>query len=214
MPLRDALRGMATIVDTAEAVLAPAAHLLPEPLEVRLRDAMASVERAGRNLIHPAIESQAIAATARFLLGDEESPATAPEAASVFVYAWETLKELDLAGHFLISETLTADVLSRASDGDSGARRAALMTIALRNASVIGPAPGLVSANAEQREISTGLLAIMVWVLANRPEDVAEERMLLGLSHALVTAEDFDLERCFSDADAMSEILADTPEHL
>ena len=60
MPLRDALRGVATLVDATEDVLEPAAQLLPEPLRSRFKHSLDALEAAWKRLISAPTDAQQI----------------------------------------------------------------------------------------------------------------------------------------------------------
>ena len=216
IPFRDALRGAASVAGKAEHILSPAAELLPPPLKAGLHDTLSSLEELGKRLVQPSLDQAMIAATGRFLLGDQTESATSTEAANVFVNAWESLKDFGLAQSHLMSETLAADRFARAPNGLAGTDRVAAILIDLQDALAVGPAPGLVAASSptEKQELSVGLIAIAVWAIAKRADQAVDEPTLLSLSFAMVKAIMLDTDRCTTDAAYLAELLDELSAHL
>lgn len=217
-PLRDALRGMATLADSTEDMLEPAARLLPEPLRSRVTDALASLEQAGKRLLHAPLDTDRIAAAARFLTGDETGAEAAGRCASVMVYAWEHLDEAGFAHRHLISETIVAERLActAAAARGAGAEVAAALLADLRISSAIGRMPGLARGitATEEAEVDLALLAIAVWLLSARAETLAQEEKLLHLAMGLVRALQGEAREAFADQRRLAAFLAATSAHL
>ncbi|WP_420578832.1 hypothetical protein [Oceaniradius stylonematis] len=151
LPLRDALRGVATLAEVTEELLEPAAALLPGTVRDGFRSAVHAIEGAGKRLMTAPITLESVRASSRVLsqgAGDRDALATM---AVVIAYAWEHLRDAGHEHHLMISETMLG------SDADRAA-------------------------------IDTGLVSIMVWLLAMRAETMEEEEKLLDLASALVTA--------------------------
>ncbi|MEM9320286.1 MAG: hypothetical protein AAGA70_14980 [Pseudomonadota bacterium] len=219
MPLRDALRGVASVADVTEDVLAPAAQLLPEPLSSQFRGALGSLESAGKRLIHAPVDHSSVASASQFLTGEDTGRDAMVSAARVVVFAWEHLAEGGDDGPYLISETIAAERLSHYLDAESsgpGAARAARILTDIRNSSAIGRAPGLVKGTTPegQGKIDLALLAIASWALAKRSATLEEEDVLLDLAMALVRAMRIDTDRTFSDPEYLSGLLTETAAHL
>lgn len=181
MPLRDALRGAATLAGGAEEALESAAAILPEPLREGFRAGLRAARSAGRGLMTAPIDAADVAAAADMLAGR----ARAPDAlATVAAHAWAHLRPAE-QGH-LMSETLLAARLAALSiPGRTGAERAAHLVTALRRSPALARVPGA-AAGGEGAE--DALDAIAVWLLAARGADMAEEEALLDLAAALVPA--------------------------
>lgn len=218
MPLRDALRGVATLAGASEDMLEPAARLLPEPLRSRFRQALKSLEAAGKRLIYAPVDMPQIDLAARFLSASETGKPALEACAAVIVYAWEHLNEAGGSHRFMISETLVADRLTRAAGTSqaSGVAFGADMLAALRQSSAIGLMPGLTRsiATTDETEVDLALLAIAVWLLSNRPDTVEAEEKLLDLSVALVRALQYETRTNFSDRGALERFLSETSSHL
>ncbi len=218
MPLRDALRGVATLADATEDMLEPAAQLLPEPLRSRFRHALASLERAGKRLTHAPIEIDQIDTAAGFLQSDTTGAPGAGTCASVLAYAWKHLHEAGSGHRHMISETILAERLHRArqKSGAEGVEFAAAALAGVRGSSAIGLMPGLARSTSreERAEIDLDLLTIGVWLLAARAETKAHEEKLLDLSKALVRALHQDAQVAFQDAPSLVRFLVDTSAHL
>jgi hypothetical protein len=217
-PLRDALRGVATLADAAEDALEPASALLPERLRSRFHSALKSIERAGKRLISAPIDAGLMTASAGFMAGADRERGARQACATVFVFAWEHLAEASVKHHYMISETIVADRFFRVAN-NSGARgadfAAALMT-EIRGSSAIGRIPGLARGihPDEAGEIDLALLSIATWMLSSRPETLGEEEKLLDLSLALVRALHIEAPDIFDDQARLSGFLAETSAHL
>ncbi len=218
MPLRDALRGVATLADAAEEALEPASTLLPERLRSRFHSALKSIERAGKRLISAPIDAALMQAAAGFMTGADKEREARQACATVFVYAWEHLAEASVKHHTMISETIVSDRFYRVA-GQSGARgadfAAALMSD-IRGSSAIGRIPGLARGIRpdEAGEIDLALLAIATWMLSSRPDSLGEEEKLLDLALALVRALHIEAPDIFDDQARLSSFLAETAAHL
>lgn len=218
MPLRDALRGVATLADATEDMLEPAAQLFPEPLRSRFRHALESLEQVGKRLIHSPIDAAQIDTAARYLLAEETDPSAAQTCATVFVYAWDHLDEASVTHRHMISETLVADQISRTRKAShmAGTDFAAAVLADIRRSSAIGLMPGLTRHRSatEEAEVDLALLTIAVWLLASRTGTIADEEKLLDLSMALVRALQSEAETAFADGSSLARFLADTSAHL
>ena len=217
MPLRDALRGVASLADATEDMLEPATRLLPEPLRSRFRHALESLEAAGKRLIHAPIDSNQINTAARFLTASRTDKNAIASCASVFVFAWEHLNTAGADRH-LISETIIADRLSRTRETSSatGVDFAAAILADLRASSAIGRMPGLARGikAGEKSRVDLALGAIAVWLLSGRAATLAEEEQLLDLSLALVRALQQDAQDAFANNTELSRFLEGASAHL
>lgn len=218
MPLRDALRGVATLADATEDMLEPAARLLPEPLRSRFHHALTSLEQAGRRLIHAPIDTKQIETASHFLIATETDAGASGSCATVLVYAWEHLNEASVDHRHMISETIVADRLARTRGtmGITGVDFAAAVLMDLRRSSAIGRMPGLARGTAaeDQPEVDLALLSIAVWLLSGRATSLAEEERLLDLSMALVRALENEARQAFADNAGLASFLAATSAHL
>lgn len=218
MPLRDALRGVATLVDATEDVLEPAAQLLPEPLRSRFKHSLDALEAAGKRLISAPTDAQQIQKASKFLSGSEAGTDAMEACASILVYAWEHLNDTSIDHRLMISETIVADQLSSVRDKSSSPapNLGAEVVIALRQSSAIGRVPGLTGgiASKDKQQVDLSLLAIAVWLLSSRSNTLEEEEKVLDLSQALVSALQVDVSDLFSDTGKLAGFLAETSAHL
>ena len=218
MPLRDALRGVATLADATEEMLEPTAQLLPSGLRARFREALGSIEQVGKRLIYFPIEMDTIATASRFLLASESGTSAADKCATVFAHAWEHLNEARVTHRYMISETILAERMRRTRSASSGTGFvfAATVLIDARRSSAIGLLPRLARSFTaeEQAEIDLTLLTIGVWLLSNRAETMANEEKLLELAMALVHALQAEAATVFSDVNSLPRFLADVSAHL
>lgn len=192
LPLRDALRGVATLAEVTEELLEPAAALLPGTVRDGFRSAVHAIEGAGKRLMTAPITLDSVRASSRVLsqgAGDRDALATM---AVVIAYAWEHLRDAGHEHHLMISETMLAGHLASGSAlaGSTAPERAASLVADIAGSAVIGRPPGMpaVGSDADRAAIDTGLVSIMVWLLAMRAETMEEEEKLLDLASALVTA--------------------------
>lgn len=208
MPLRDALRGAATLAGGAEEALEPAAALLPEPLRAPFRAGLRAVRSAGRGLMTAPIGMAEVAEAAAMLEGRAAAPETL---ATVATYAWAHLRPAG-QGH-LMSETLLAARLAALSiPGRTPAERAAHLVADLAHSPAIARLPG------PRREggdgVEDALAAVVVWLLAARGGDMAEEEALLDLAAALVEATRPGAPRAGDDPAALARHLQTLADHL
>lgn len=218
MPLRDALRGIASLADATEDMLEPAAQLLPEPLRSRFHNALTSLEQAGKALTHSPIDIKQIETASRFLKAAETGKEAVETCATVFVYAWEHLNEASVSHSHLISETIVADRLARTHSTSRliGVDFAAAVLADIRSSSAIGLMPGLTRGinGEEETEVDLVLLSVTVWLLSGRAETLADEQNLLDLSIALVRALQIEAQAVFEDGPRLAHFLSDTSAHL
>lgn len=216
MPLRDALRGVATLADATEDALEPAAQLLPSPVRSRFKHALDTLEAAGKRLINAPTNARQIQNAANFMSGTD--PAALEDCALILVYAWQHLSEASGDHKFLISETIVADHLAAVRDTSTGpaSHFGAEVLVALRQSSAIGRMPGLTRSIApkEKDGVDLALVAIAVWLLSTRAQTLEEEEKLLDLSQALVSALHVDLADLFADTDKLAGFLTETSAHL
>lgn len=218
MPLRDALRGVATLADATEDMLVPATQLFPEPLRSRFQHALGSLEQVGKRLIDFQITEGQLVLASRFLLAEETDGMAARTCATVFVYAWEHLDEASVTHRHMISETILADLMIRTREASSlaGVAFAAALLMDIRSSSAFGLLPGLTRRISEkdEKEIDLALLAIAIWLLTGRARTLPEEEKLLDLASALLRALEPDARAAFSSIELLTGFLADTPGHL
>jgi hypothetical protein len=218
MPLRDALRGVATLADATEDALEPATKLLPEALQSQFRAALESIEQAGKRLITTPIDTDDILTASKFFTASDTDPQSCTACAQVIVYAWDHLHAASSDHRHMISETIVADRLARASEAHQmrGAEFAANLITEIRNSSAVGRMPGLargITAEDETR-LDPAFLSIAIWLLSGRATTMAEEEKVLDLSLALVRALHTDALDLFHDRVLLTRFLADTATHL
>lgn len=216
-PLRDALRGVAGLAEVTEEALEPAARILPEPIQARFRSAVNALENAGRRLLDAPFDRQHLGEASAFVAGDDMGRTALESCATVICFAWEHLHDAGLTEHHLISETILARSLARTpSAGGRGPVRAASLVQAIRVSSAIGRMPGVagVSSGEEQTAVDVALVAILVWLLAERAQSMAEEARLLDLSFALVSAIRDDALAVLDDPDGLARFMASASAHL
>ena len=218
MPLRDALRGVASISHAGEDMLEPAVQLLPEPLRARFSEALDRLDSVGMGIVHPPIDLGSIERASGFLTGIDTEKGDLQSCVQVVVYAWECLAEAGSLTRFLISETIVADVFAKAHAGcdATGALHAATLLHALRFSSAIGTMPGLSRglSTANERAVGRALLSIGLWLLTARAATLEEELKLIDLASALVAALSDDANDIFADVPELARFLSDTQRHL
>ena len=218
MPLRDALRGVATLADATKDVLEPVAKLLPDGMQARFQHALASLEKAGKRMTHSPVDTAQIRSASRFLIATETDAFAIQACATVLVHAWEHLSQSSVRHRPLISETIVSDRLNRtrAASALSGADFAVAVVTNIRMSSAIGLLPGLARAiNADEEiEVNVALLAIAVWLMSTRAGSMEEEEMILDLALALVRALQNEIRNPFGDPAQLARFLSDTAAHL
>lgn len=217
-PMRDALRGVVSLVNATEEVLEPAVQLLPKPVRSRFRPALEALEQAGKRLMQSGIDTNEIRSAADYISGVEIDASSATSCAAVFSFAWEYLNK-NSAGHlYLVSETIIRERLThvRSDVRLEGVDFAAAAISVIRTSSAIGRLPGLargISA-AEEGDFCLELMAIAVWLLSARSETMIEEEMVLDLSHALLCAMQAEAFAAFDDRAHLARFLEEASAHL
>lgn len=215
LPLRDLLRGAMVLEAGSRSLLEPATAHLPAPLRgmlgrvgAALRDVEASAARAER----PSL------AEIRRAAGDLSSQPTRPADPAVFgrVLAFGLSSALPAtgAGHLMASETVAAYVFTRqarrAARSDGSGMAAARIAIDLDQHHVAGAAPGTnVALGQDDRERArVAIVAVMLWLLAERGEEGADEERLLALAVAVARSMQAELLAAFGDAEALAAALS------
>ncbi len=219
-PLRDLLRGAKTAADATEEMLEPASRIVPRPLRTAFRSALEAAEASGRSILSDRIGQHEINAASRFLAGNETTAAAASAFVRALGYGWDKCQRSDPARHrLLISETVATHAVARfqSNRGEcpTGEMRAAQIIAALQKDRAIGRMPGTpVSSESETKRAGLALLAIALWLLADRPESPTEEDRILELSFALTSAFGNDLMPKLSTADGLAAELARLRSHI
>lgn len=218
LPLRDILRGAASLAETTDDILAPAAELLPSHIRSQVGDILKRIRRAGKRLMTSPVTRDQVVTAAEFVAGVARDVAAAECCATVIGNAWEHLHDAAGTRRHLISETMLAAHLSRMTrqDQPSPERSAAELIIRLRTSSAFWPAAslGVGPTASERQEVDLALVAIIVWLLTDRPASIREEEILLDLALALVGAIREDVLSSIEAPDRLASILADTAAHL
>jgi hypothetical protein len=219
IPLRDVLRGAASIADGTHHALGPAAKMLPEPLRAGLSAAFRSLRSTGKRLISAPLSMAEIAQAARFVQGASPERAAAETTAVVIGHAWSHLEQAlgPDRPHPLLSETLLAQELARLPQGaETPGMAAARLVRAVLGAGVIGAAPGLYThLSAEEKADTTlALLAIVVWLLSDRCPSLAEEDRLVDLALALLVATRDEALEAVSDEVQLAGFITRASDHL
>ena len=219
-PLRDLLRGAKTAADATEEILEPASRIVPRPLRTVFRSALEAAEASGKSILSDRLGQHEINAASRFLAGDDTSSGAASAFVRALGYGWEKCLRSDPArNRLLISETVAGHAVARfqssASEYPSGEMRAAQIIASLQKDRAIGRMPGTpVSSESERNRANLALIAIALWLLADRPASPTEEDRILELSFALTHALGDDLMPKLSTADEIAEELARLRSHI
>ncbi|MBK0329207.1 hypothetical protein I5535_18170 [Rhodobacteraceae bacterium F11138] len=219
MPLRDVLRGAASIADGAHQALEPAADMLPKSLRAELSAVFQSIRSTGSRLVAAPISQEQIALAGRVAKGIEQDRAAAATCAVVIGHAWHHLGHADDAGarHQLLSETLLAAQLVQLPKGAvTPTVHAAQLVRRALDGCVIGTTPRLfIHLEADEKaEITLTLLAIVVWLLSERGDSLHDEDRLVDLAMALVLATRDDALDAMRDETTLSAYLDRMSDHL
>ena len=219
-PLRDLLRGAKTAADATEEILEPASRIVPRPLRTMFRSALEAAEASGKSILADRLGQHEINQASRFISGED----TTSDAASAFVralgYGWDKCLGSDPArARLLISETVATRAVARFRsnkiEDPVGEVRAAQIIASLQKDRATGRMPGTpVSSEAERKRAKLTLIAIALWLLADRPASPADEDRILELSFALANAIGDDLMPKLSTADELAAELARLRPHI
>ncbi|MEM8786776.1 MAG: hypothetical protein AAGE76_00785 [Pseudomonadota bacterium] len=209
LPLRDVLRGLATPAAGSARLLQPAGRILPPPI----RNALNSL---AENLARPqhtaAIPVDDIHIVYGILHGTPPPEGARGAIARVLSYAVEVLRPASGRPPFLVSETVAAlaatETVYHKAPATAPDRAADLFADLARSHSVGRvPGTGIGLDDADQAQIETTLITILVWLLTDRPQDSQEEPALLTLSDGLVTVMADDVAAARGGSAALAETL-------
>ncbi len=215
MPVRDFVRGIAGFANIGAQAVRNVPSILPQPVEERLRTAIMELEAAVAQILRADITTADILCASRFVIGDG---ADAPCLVRVMAYAWEQLRSSRRNTRDLFSETVAATHLALEGTAalGSGPARACRIVGLLRRSGAIGMPPGLPlhRKSAEQEEVDLCLFAMVLWLLAERPETIAAEDNLLELSAILTLVHRAEVIASMDDGQALAFQLASLSEQL
>ena len=218
MSLRDAFRGVASFVDATEDVLEPAAGLVPSPLRRRVKDTLRKIEAHSRRLSVAPISTDDIAAAAAFVNGCDSGSAQPQSFVAIFVFAWDHLSRGNQRRCSMVSEVILAVALSglHLSRDLSPFQRSAELCVQLRNSNAIGAVPGLIGdfSHDHRESDEATLVAIFVWLLCDRADDISGEERLLDLTDALVRAMLDQSGSSTDEPDRIAAILETASQHV
>ena len=212
VPLRDAIRGAGVIADLVGRTLEPASHTLPEGLRTRIDHGLRLSRRFGHRLVRVPLDTERLRAAGRFVSGKDTRDAGA--CAAVVAVAWAQLQGESGAVRYPLNETLLTELFRRRARVRTGAGPdfAIHFLLDLRQCVTPGSRPGA-SAPAV-REVDTVILAIVLWLLAERPTTVAADLRLLDLARAYVSAAGWAETSAFLDPGPFRMTLSDAAAHL
>ena len=218
MSLRDAFRGVASFVDATEGALEPAAVLVPSPIRRRVKDTLRKIEGHSRRLSVAPISTDDVAAAASFVHGCVSESAPPKSFVAIFVFAWDHLSQGNERRCSMVSEVLLTVALSglNLSNDLSPFQRSAELCVYLRNSNAIGAVPGLIGDFSQDRRASdeATLVAIFVWLLCDRTDDISGEERLLDLADALVIAMSDQSGLSTDEPDQLAAILETASRHV
>jgi len=211
LPLRDAVRGVETIAQRSRKMLRPSTARLPGAVRDFAHDVIDGAKRVGERTAfrrHPAHDD--IADACALLGGTLPLSRGARPLAAVLAYGLE--RGLGDGGRSapLVSETVLALAASEALRGLSeeadGPMRGALLVARLAKAPVAGPVPGTpIAVGADDRErVLRALVASILWLLAERPDDGATEDEILELAMSLTAATMTEIAPMVDDAERLA----------
>ncbi|MEM0908118.1 MAG: hypothetical protein AAGJ94_12180 [Pseudomonadota bacterium] len=214
LPLRDAARGVRSVVHASADALHPTAAVLPPPVRNLIKDALQHADDVREHTPfrkHPeAAEIEAAAVAIRD--GGLPLAATGPMAV-VLGYGIQVALRRSEGPRLLVRETVLAlaatDALRRTESAATESERAAVIAAQLTRAPIAGPPPlrGLLSAPTDEERIARAVIAAVVWLLAERPDDPQDEEKLLSLAIALVGKAGDDAIANINDTQALSDAL-------
>ena len=192
LPIRDVLRGLESLAEITESNLEAAGKAIPQPLRVSLGAILNVLQLVGKQLSASEVELGQIRLAVGFVDGTRSDVTGAEALARILTHAWEILCSDDDPDRILWSETVTAARLvsmPRVTD-QLPHDRAALILDRLHNVHDMGKLPGdqqsQASGDHDARDIIP--IAVLVWLLAERGDDLAEEDQLLKMAYALAKA--------------------------
>lgn len=212
LPLRDAARGVGIFTARSRRLLKP--HL-PERLRDLAHDVLARAREASEHSpLRRRPERSDIDAAHALLAGDLSMHRGAGSLALVLAYALERCLGAGDEAAPLVSETVlalvAADVLRPSGEEASAAQRGAHLVTRLMRAPIAGAMPGtpLTLGEADRPRLQAALVAAILWLLAERPAEAAEEDAILELAFGLTDAAMDELSPLLGDADALAAELA------
>ena len=216
MPLRDIVRGMTGIAGLGEKAVRNVLTVLPQPFETSLRSAIVELEAAATRFLKADITQGEICRATRFVVGEGDD---AHCCLRVLAYGWEQLQTSRRNTPEMFSETIAATRLAfdrKTGTLDTGIAHACGLFDVLRRSGAIGLPPGLPvqRSAAEQAEVDVNLFAVMLWLLAVRPETLVADQSLLELSAVLTEVHRAAVISAIGNAEALAFQFASLSEQL
>lgn len=211
LPLRDAARGVGIFAARSRRLLKPSTQHLPGRLRDLAHDVIARAREAGEHTAfrrRPGRED--IADAYGLLAGTVTLHRGAGPLAVVLAYALERCMGSEERDAPLVSETVlalaAADVLRQPGEAPDPALRAAELVQRLMRAPIAGAMPGtpLTLGEADRPRLSEALIAGVLWLLAERPANPAEEDAILELAFGLTDAAKEEITPLLGDPPALA----------
>lgn len=213
MPLRDVARGLRAAGHATEPLLRNAGDVLPGGMADAMRKTVERAGEFGARGIGVSDPSHAEIISASDALVNRTSGL--PAVAKTVVAALQHLIEHHPEKPQMISETVTAMAIRSAfaklpADAPSAEAGAAVVG-ALLQAHAVGQFPGtpLASGDTSQSIARRAVVSSVLWLLADRAEDLTQDIALLDLCEALVEGLETDAESAMEDPASLAELLAE-----
>ena len=202
MPLRDALRGMAAVVNPGRQEARKTPLMRATFLEDLLRSSVDRFGAAASRILKSNLDQGQIMCAARFVVGAGNDTADGYCFVRVASFGWEHLRSRFQSTRELFSETIASTrVMKQTTNGLGGGGNAARMLQRLRKSNTIGLPPGLRRhrSSGEQAVVDINLFAILLWLCAARSDEPSQELRLLDLALILTEAHRSDVVGAMDD---------------
>ncbi|WP_339757446.1 hypothetical protein [uncultured Hoeflea sp.] len=193
MPLRDLLRGVSAFAAATNEAMTPAGPALPFSIRSPFLLANDAVGVASARIADIEIDIAEIAAASAALKAQDKQQVDRLMFCRVLYQAWSRLLLLSPSKHVIVSEIVVVSGFERgwAKPGKTPQDTAANIILSLRTMRAAGRFPGtpFPASPEEQSDIDLTLYATVLWLLADREGDIAEENRLLELAFAFSMAQ-------------------------
>lgn len=218
MPLRDLLRGMSAFATVTNEAMRPSGSTLPFPIPSPFLSALDAVGMASARMVDIEVDVADIAAASSALKAAGSQPVDGMMFCRVFVQAWSRLLSVSSSKHLIISEVIVAGGFerSRMKPVSTPYDHASNLILSLRKMHAAGRLPGtpFPAAPEEQPDIDVTLYATLLWLLADRERDIADENRLLEMAYAFTKAQEDQVTSSFGTRESLANSLQALAEQL
>ncbi len=211
LPARDILRGVRRALAGPMRLLEPVGARLPEPLQHMLHDLSETVDRGARGA-SGAGTAATVGAALQSPLFSGSTDATARFAQVAYFGLTQALRKSGRAD-LVVSETVAGycfhTAMAQTAPDAPACDKAAAVALAMLGHHTIGHAPGtgLGLDARDSTDSRVAVIAVMLWLLTERPDAAPDEAALLALCHDVALSQATALHAAGDDPAQLAGLL-------